>query len=142
MAWENVRNKVKSKLEGVSTIQEVLDFPSEEFTGFPVAVIETVRNDADFQTTNDNRRTYVFNIYLIQEIEKFGPYKSRRIIEGVVDDVIDVFDEDQLLTGIVMPDREVLVICLPALSRIYTEEGAKYVVGLIELKVITQFSIS
>jgi len=142
MAWANIKSKVKSKLESIDSIQEVQDYPTEEFNGFPAAVIETVRNESDFETTNENRRSYVFNIYLLQEIESKGVKKAREIIEEVVDDVMEAFDEDQQLSGISLPSNEVMVISLPALSRIYTSEKGKYMVGEVELKIITSFSIS
>ena len=142
MAWVNIKSKVKDKLESISSIQEVHDYPTEEFNGFPVAVIETVRNESDFETTNENKRSYVFNIYLLQEIETKGVKKAREIIEEVVDDVMEAFDKDQRLSGIELPNNEVMIISLPSLSRIYISEKGKYVVGEVELKVITSFSIS
>lgn len=138
--WEPIRQKIKEKLQTVTELQEVEDFPNEQWNGFPCAMVETTRNDADFQTTNANKRVYIFTIYLLQEYESQGPKKARRIIEGVVDSVVNAFDQDQLLTGISLPSNEVMVISYPALSIIYETE--KYVVAELELRVITQFSIS
>lgn len=142
-SWELIRNKVVSKLEGITSIQEVQEFPSEEMNGFPNAQLETVRNESEYETNVQNKRTYVFNIYILQTIESAGGMKkARRIVQGVVDDVLDTFDEDQQLEGIDMPDNEPLIITLPALSDIYTNIDGIYVVGVVELRVITSFSIT
>jgi hypothetical protein len=141
-SWEHIRNKVVSKLEAITQINEVLEFPSEEFTKFPVAMLETVRNESDYETTTQNKRTYVFSIYILQDIESVEMKKARRIIQDAVDAVLDAFDNDQQLSGIDMPTNEAMVITIPTLSRIFTNIDGKYVVGEIELKVITSFSIS
>ena len=141
-SWEQLRNVIVSVLESVSSVQEVHEFPTEEFNGNPAAVIETIRSESDFQTITDNRRTYFFSIYVYQEVKTKTPKQARRIIQGVSGDIMDAFDNDQLLSGASMPSNEVLVISLPALSNIFTSEDAKYIIGEIELKVVTQFSTS
>jgi len=141
-SWERLRNKIVEKLQSVNSIAEVEEYPTNEMTGYPCAMLETVRNESEFESTTQNRRTYVFNIYIVQEIESAGGMKqARRIIQSAIDDVLDVFDRDQTLEGVEMPDNEVLIITIPALSRIYTDAEAKNVVGLVELKVVTSFSI-
>jgi len=142
MAWESIRNKIVNILEGIDSIQEVQEFPSEEFNGFPVAQLETVRNESEFDTTNDNKRTYIFTIWILQDIAQSGMKKARRIIQGVVDDVMNAFDSKQLLETLEMPANEVLIISMPALSNIFTNIDAKYVVGEVELRIVTSFSIS
>ncbi len=141
-SWEQLRNVIVSILESVSSIQEVYEFPTEQFGGNPAAVIESIRSESDFQTITDNRRTYFFSIYIYQEVESKTDKIARRIIQGCAGDVMDAFDNDQLLSGADMPSREVLVISLPALSNIFTSEDGKYIIGEIELKVVTQFSTS
>jgi len=138
MAFEHIREKIKEKLESIDSIQEVYDYPTEEFTGFPAAVVKSTRLEAEFQTTIENKRTYVFTVFLIQEIQSQGVKKARRIIEGVVDDVIDNFDKDQRLSGISMPSGEEVIICYPVLSEIV--DNPKYVTAELEIKVVVSFS--
>ena len=141
MAFENIRNKVKDKLKTISSIQEVQDFPTDEFGGFPAAMVTSTRLEADFQTTIENKRTYVFTVYILQEVKSQGEKKSRRIVEKVVDDVIENFDKDQLLSGISLPANESIIISYPVLSSIYTGGEGRYVVGELEIKVVIQFNI-
>ena len=140
MAWQGLRNIIKAKLESISSIQEVQDYPNDEFGGYPAAMVESTRNEADFQTTTENKRNYIFTIYLFQESESKGEKQARRIIEGVTDDVIEAFDQDQLLTGVSLPSNEELAVSFPMLSQIYTSDDAKYVVGELELRILVQFS--
>ena len=143
MAFQALRNQVKVVLEGVSSIQEVRDYPSEAFGGYPAAMVVTTRNESEFQTTIENKRIYVFTIFLIQLIEKKNERQARRIIEGVVDDVIDTFDQDQLLSGVSLPANETMIIVRPALSEIYVWEssGTRYIVAEMELGITVQFNI-
>ncbi|MHA1225122.1 MAG: hypothetical protein ACTSR2_01000 [Candidatus Hodarchaeales archaeon] len=137
MAFEPIRNQLKTKLESIDSIQEVHDYPTEEFGGFPAAIVKSTRNDAEFQTTTQNQRVYIFTVYILQEIESQDIRKARRIIEGVVDDVIEAFDQDQLLTGISLPSNETMIISFPVLSQIW--EDPKYVVAELEVRVVVQF---
>jgi len=89
MSFEVIRNKLKNKLESIDSIQEVHAYPTETFNGFPAAVVASGRMESEFETTTENKRTYIFTIYIYQDIETKGVEKARRIIEGTVDDVIE-----------------------------------------------------
>lgn len=145
-SWEPLRNEIIRLLGTISTIQEVQEFPSEEFNGYPVAMLETVRNESIFETTTQNKRTYIFNVYVLQAIDQVdGDDKmkqARRIVQGVVDDVLNTFDQNQTLTSAVMPAKEIVIISMPSLSSIFTSSDTKYIVGEIELKIITSFDVS
>lgn len=140
MSFQIIREKLKEKLEGVSSIQEVQDFPSEEFGGFPCAIVKSARNESEFQTTTENKRTYVFTVYLIQEIENKGVRQARRIIESVVDDVIDELDKDQVLTGIDLGNGKDMIIMYPVLTDIV--DDTQYVTAELEINIVVQFNIN
>jgi len=142
MSFQPIRNAIKAKLLDVDSIQQVIDFPSNTFTGYPAAMVTTSRSEAEFNTTQEDERIYVFTIYIMQEVAVLKEQKSRRVIEGVVDDVLDAFDNDQLLDGVDLPSNETIIISLPALSQIYNSDDTKYIVGEMEIKVKTQFKIS
>ena len=139
MSFINILGKIKSKLQNIDSIQEVQDFPTNEFGGFPAAMATSTRLEADFQTTTENKRIYVFTVYIIQEVKSQSERKARQIVEEVVDDVIEDFDKDQLLSGINLPSNEVIIISWPVLSDIYTGGEGRYVVGALEIKVMIQF---
>lgn len=138
--FEIIRNKIKSKLEDIGSIEEVEDYPTDEWNGFPAAMVVSTRNESEFQTTVENKRTYVFTVYILQEIESQGKKKARRIIEGVVDDIMEDFDKDQLLSGIEdsLPDNEDIIISFPMLSSITNDE--KYAYAELEINVMIQFN--
>ncbi|MHA1347414.1 MAG: hypothetical protein ACTSO3_13525 [Candidatus Heimdallarchaeaceae archaeon] len=142
-----IRDKIETKLGTISSIQEVKDFPSENFSGFPAAMVTTTRNEAEFETTMENRRIYVFTVFLLQEIESQGESSARKIIEGVVDDVIKSFDEDERLTGLqadldTASSNETVIVSYPLLSDIYTDPDTKYVIGEIEIRVVISFDVT
>jgi len=141
MGFQSIRNAIKTRLETISSIQEVADYPNEQFGGFPAAMIASTRNEGEFEMTKENKRTYVFTIYLLQDEKSQGARQARRIIEGVVDDVIQSFDEDQLLDGVSLSSSETMIICFPALSDIYETPDGKYIVGEMELRVVVSVSI-
>lgn len=142
MSFQILRDKLKSKLERVSSIQEVHSFPTEEFGGFPAAVVASARMESEFETTTENKRTYIFTVYLFQELESQGANKARQIIEETADDVIEALDEDQLLSGIEdsLPSQETMIIAFPVVPEII--EGEKYIRAELEIRVIISFSIT
>lgn len=141
MAFVNIRELLKTKLATVTSIQEVHDFPNEEFNGFPACVIASNRNEAEFEDTIHNERVYVFTLWILQQVEGLGKQKARQIIEEVMDDVIESFDKDQELAGLSLPSNEDIIICYPMLSSIYTDTDGKYVIAEMELKVKVSFNI-
>jgi len=142
--FEPIRNKLKDKLETINSIQEVSDYPNEEFNGFPAVVVASTRNEAEFEDTAHNKRTYVFTLFIIQENEAIGgddtKQKAMRIVEGVVDDIMEALDKDQLLTGINLPSNETMIISFPLLTDIVST--VKYTTAEIEVNVVISFNIT
>ena len=140
MSFVTLKEKLKSKLSGITSIQEVADYPTDEFNGYPAVMIATARNEGEFETTTENKRTYVFKIFVLQKCDKeVGERKARNIVDKVVDDIIETFDEDQQLTGITLPSQETLIISFPALGEVRNEPP--FVIAEMELKVVISFSI-
>jgi len=131
MPFETLRDKIKEKLQGLEEIQEVYDYPTEDFKGYPCVVVRAMSNESDYSSTSENERHYVFELYIMQESEHTDRRKARRIIEGVVDEVMDAFDQDQYLSGISLPSGKTMLGLVPALSSI--EDTEKYVMATITL---------
>lgn len=144
--FEIIRNKIKEKLQGIIEIQEVQDFPTQEFGGFPAAIVKSTKNEAEFETTKENLRIYVFTVYIMQDITSQGMHKARRIVEEVVDKVIDSFDQDQTLSGVelqnALPNDKTVLICYPILTELGTTDDEKYVVAQLEVRVKISFDFS
>ena len=142
MSFEVLRASIKTKLQGLSAIQVVYDYPTEDFTGYPAAMVRSVGNESKYSTTKDNERHYVFEIFVIQESESDlkNRRKARQIIESAADDVMNAFDRDEYLSGISLPTNYTIVGIIPALSGITDEE--KYVVGKIELTIKIVYNVA
>lgn len=141
MSFVKIKQQLKSKFQSISSIQEVADYPTEEFNGFPAVMISSARNEAEFETTVHNERAYVFNVFILQKVyENIDEKKARDIIDSVVDDVIEALDKDQQLTGIDLPSSETMIISFPILSEIRNEPP--YIVAELEVKVKISFNIT
>jgi len=108
MSFNTLSDKLKSKLEGISKIQQVYEYPTIKFDGFPAATLTPSENAADFETSNENERNYAFIVRLFQDMptgnisgEKPDDY-AFRVLRQTVDDVLDAFDQDPTLSGISM----------------------------------------
>jgi len=140
MSFVSIRNQIISKLESINDIQYVYPYPTEDFGGYPCAMVKSDRNESDYETTTENIRSYIFTIYLMQESEHADRREARRILENLVDQVIDAFDQDQFLDGLSLPSSETMVGIRPALSDIVEEE--KYVTAQVGLVVRISFDIN
>jgi len=54
----------------LSEIQQVEDFPTEDFNGYPSVSIRSMGVEDDYETTDQNYEEYVFNLYLNVENSK------------------------------------------------------------------------
>jgi hypothetical protein len=95
-----------NKLETLkpATLQEVYGYkinPLEhEFAKFPVAELIESGSEADYLSTKENMRVYPFEIYIYQEVEAAGGMsKAYEKLRGVVDTILDTFDNYQDLGG-------------------------------------------
>ena len=97
---------IKAKLETLkpAILKEVygskINPLEKEFADFPVAELIESGNEADYLSTKENMRVYPFEVYIYQEIEKAGGVdEAYGILRGVVDTILDTFDNDQGLNG-------------------------------------------
>jgi hypothetical protein len=104
MSFVTIKAEIKTILEGIADIQEVFNFDKGTFGGYPAAVVFPSENSADYETTIQNRRQFVFTIRLHQSMEKTGASdheKADRILSEVTDQVLDEFDKKFTLNGAV-----------------------------------------
>ena len=89
-------------------IKDVYNYEVEEFDGDPSCTVTPSENDSDYNTTEENVRIYAFNVRLFvnRTIKPAGEDPkpdADRILRNLVDSVLDDFDKDYTLTGIVNP---------------------------------------
>ena len=96
MSWVTLRPQIKTLLDTISTLQEVSQAPKIKFGGYPSAHIVPSENSADYETTTENIRTYAFTIRVFYETKQTSIENALTALEGVVDSIIDKFDQEDL----------------------------------------------
>ncbi len=100
MSWSVIRPQIKTLLQTISTIHEVSSHPKLKFDGYPAAYVIPSDQSGDFETTEENKRTYAFHVNILYETKSTGIESALGYLESVVDSVIDVFDQEgKKLTG-------------------------------------------
>lgn len=98
-----LKDRIETKLNNVSKIQEVWDEPRLRFDGYPAAVIIPSNQESDYETTSENERVYPFQVSLLQDIQATdrdsGIGTALDILYDLVDDVLDEFDKDPNLSN-------------------------------------------
>ncbi len=94
MSFQIIRPQVGTLLETLSTIQEVSTSPKIKFNGYPAAHIVPSDNESDYETTTENERTYAFLIRVFFETKHGGIANSLTAMDEVVDEVLDLFDQE------------------------------------------------
>lgn len=136
MSFLTIKEKLKSKLQAISQIQQVHDYPTEDFNGYPSAMVRTDGNTSQFETSSENQELYTFTIFLIQNLDGIhSVVKAREIIEELCDTVRDNIDSDEFLSGISLPSGRVMIGATPTVSKIYEANDGKYVVAEVEVAV-------
>ena len=138
MAFETLREQIKTMLQSNTSIQEIHDYPSEDFNGFPAAVIRSAGNDSDYETTAENERHYIFEVFIFQESESAlrDRRQARRIIEGIADEMLDLFDDDEYMSGISMPSDKTMIGIIPVTSEIVDLDKYVAMKAILTVKVI------
>jgi len=145
MSMQVLNNQLKAKLQAITGIEYVYDFAWIDFDGFPAATITPSGFESDYETTTENKRKYVFTIRLFYKtsiIEK--PTNRQKVEEGfrvmreLIDTVVDGFDKDSTLTGIVLPEGKTMIDIIPVPTTIMFFPDEEIIVG--EVKVETNIS--
>ena len=120
MAIEVLRDHIETMLQTEAGIQEVHDYPTEDFNGYPAAVIRFAGNESDYETTAHNERHYVYEIFLFQESDSAltNRRQARRKIEGLTENILMLFDDDEYMEGIGLPADCTILATIPVASEI------------------------
>jgi len=106
--WEALIDKLKSILDGIDTIAEVYDYEINKFKGDPGCTITPSENSNDYVTSCENVRIYAFNIRVfisrsITDGKSVADEYADRRMRALVDLIINAYDKDYTLTGMVVP---------------------------------------
>lgn len=136
MSFITIKQKIKSVLLTIPTLQQVTDYPNQDFSGFPAVMIRTNGNSSEYETTTENDEVYSYSLFVYQIIEgTFTAEKARNILEEECDLIRDTFDTDEFLNGITLPTGRTLLGVRPTVSKIGEDDSGKYCVAEIEIAV-------
>lgn len=100
MSWNTLRGQITDLLDNNTNLVEVSGTPKLEFSGYPSAYVIPSDHESDYETTTENQRFYNFIIRVFYETAQTGLGEAINRLEGVVDEIIDAFDqEDKKKTG-------------------------------------------
>lgn len=143
MGFISIEQAIKSKLQSISSIQEVADYPTEEFNGYPAVMIGAKKNESEFETTIENLRVYVYKMIVVVKVADgtISEKKARDVVLQTVDDILYAFDRDQQLSSVQLASDETMVICQPALTD-EIRNSPPYVSAEMEIKVKISINIT
>jgi len=84
---------------GSAAFVDVLEYPSNKFTGFPSATVVPSDVQSDYATVKQNRRRYVFNVYLYYSLENSNQATAYTNMRILIDTVLDALDKSNDLSG-------------------------------------------
>lgn len=96
MSWEVLQPQIKEVLDTIDNMQETSLDPKFRFSGYPSAYIYPSDNEGDYETTQENIRTYAFRVAIFYESKVKGISDARSALASIVDDAIDAFDKEDL----------------------------------------------
>jgi hypothetical protein len=106
MSYVSIVAKIKSKLEAITQVKEVWDFPINAFKAeikdWPIAVIVESSNESDYLTTSENFIVYAYEIWLFNRVDNAILKKEWEKHREVMDAVLDAFHKDPTLGGTVI----------------------------------------
>ena len=137
-----LKNKIKTKLDGITKLQEVSDDPKLDFSGYPSAVIIPSDDDSDYETNQENLRIYSFDVNLFYEVQASGIGAALDALYDLADDVMDLFDKDQTLSGISLPTDYTMIAVLPVSGGWGEIPDTKLITKVIKLKIKISVDIS
>lgn len=109
MSWITLRPQVKAVIDTVPNMQEVSLAPKLKFSGYPAAYVVPSSNEADYETTSENVRTYAFRVVFFYETKIKGIDDALTSLETIIDNALDAFDQQDLkssttrLIGVSLP---------------------------------------
>lgn len=111
-----IRNKIYTKLQAITSIQEVSTNPKATFTGYPAAIVSPSETNGDYETNAENQRIYAFNVQLLYEVQGTALGTALDALYEVADEIMDAFDKDPNFTGISLPADYTMLTVIPSLG--------------------------
>ena len=141
IALPTIKTQIKKKLESIANIEEhIYEYATVNFTGYPAAVIDFVQLESDVEDLKHNVRVYQFIIHLFYESEHTIRKDAERILQDLSEEVVDVFEGDEFLSGISLPAGKDVLWIRPSTSPIIKED--KWLICDVNLPIRVSFDVN
>lgn len=102
-----LKNKLKTKIAGLPSVQEVYGFEKINPTGFPAIMLTAQDLQGEFSSNAENSRVYAFKALILFPISEDYPVETdlprleyaEQVIATVIDEIVNDMDTDFELTG-------------------------------------------
>lgn len=98
MSYIGIKNAIKTKLQGITAIKEVWEFPVDIFKGmvkeWPIGIIVESGNENDYLTNKENMRVYAYEVWLVRRIDNANMQTEWDNQRTLMDSVLDTFDAE------------------------------------------------
>lgn len=100
--WEKLSTKLISIITANTKLTAVYPAEVSDLSGSPVATLTPSSNDADYDTTTENRRVYAFNLrlYAIRKSGNAEELITESAMRELVDTILNNLDSQHRLTGL------------------------------------------
>lgn len=134
--FSTLKAKIKTILQSETTINVVYDYDRPNIEKSPAAMVVPSGNDSDYVSTVHNRRSYAFVVKVMVPLDPAGMETAESTLVGIIDSLIDKFDQDFTLTG------SCLMMTAAPSAWGYEEREILYRVATINLKCKTNFNVT
>jgi hypothetical protein len=131
-----IKEKIKTKLQALADVAQVLDFPSQDFNSYPAVSVAYEGNKSEYETNTENSVIYNYSLYVFQIYDGvFDKLKSRLLLEELSGIICDAFDSDEFLLGISLPVTRTMLGINPTTNNIGEDDSGKYALAKITILV-------
>lgn len=102
-----IKNQIKTKVQSVSSVQQVYGYEEVNPSGWPCVMITPANMEGEFSSTSENSRVYSYRLLILftlgQDMET--PKTQNRLeyaentIATVIDEIINAIDDNFVLEG-------------------------------------------
>ena len=143
MSFAELTYTLKNILKANTRIQEVYDYDTIKFRGYPAVVIIPSDNESDYETTTENQRKYVFTIRVFVERKVNKPEEAESILRNLMDTMLDDLEKSAnwTLTSANLPAGYTLLVLHPSPSAWGYQDVDNATLRYAEIKVVVLVSV-
>lgn len=136
-------DRIKTNLSNIPDIadQAIKTYEDNEIGASPEIHIVEQGNEAEYETTKDNERIYIYVIRLFLERSQVGADRSEQNLRAIRDQIIDQIDKDPYFSGISLPTGYTMVNVFAAPMSMGYMDNRGSLLRMAEVKVRIRISV-